>query len=220
MVRSETCQERAGFKWLHPPVYRLLLRYEYTCIERFSNERGGRMATNSRYLHPNIHSRCPIIRRIQRRAGLHRYRTGLLPVLLRCASLILASFIFGASDTQVSSRRQPESRGIRVRKKEREKERERGRKRERDRQTTIVVANLHVFHIRGRPFSSDLDAERYVVKHMAFNARGIAHRSEERDPLIFGNHANHAFFSSGRVNRHPPHWHSIRGMGLFLERCT
>lgn len=206
MVRSETCRERAGFKWLHPPVYRLLQR-EYTCTGRFWNERGGRMATNSRYLHPNIHSRCPIIRRIQRRAGLHRYRTGLLPVLLRCASLILASFIFGASDTQVSSRRQQESRGIRVRKKERKK----------DRQTTIVVANLHVFHIRSRPFSSDLDAERYVVKHMAFNARGIAHRSEERDPLIFG---NHAFFSSGRVNRHPPHWHSIRGMGLFLERCT
>ena len=134
MVRSETCQERAGFKWLHPPVYRLLLRYEYTCIERFSNERGGRMATNSRYLHPNIHSRCPIIRRIQRRAGLHRYRTGLLPVLLRCASLILASFIFGASDTQVSSRRQPESRGIRVRKKEKEKEREREGERERERE--------------------------------------------------------------------------------------
>ena len=103
---------------------------------------------------------------------------------------------------------------------EREREREREKETERDRQTTIVVANLHVFHIRGRPFSSDLDAERYVVKHMAFNARGIAHRSEERDPLIFGNHANHAFFSSGRVNRHPPHWHSIRAMGLFLERCT
>lgn len=58
---------------------------------------------------------------------------------------------------------------------------------------TIGVANLHVFHIRGRPFSSDLDAARYVVKHMAFNARGIAHGSEERVPLIFGSHANCVF---------------------------
>lgn len=147
MVRSETCRERAGFKWLHPPVYRLLQR-EYTCTGRFWNERGGRMATNSRYLHPNIHSRCPIIRRIQRRAGLHRYRTGLLPVLLRCASLILASFIFGASDTQVSSRRQLESRGIRVRKKERKRERQTDN--DRSCEPTCVPYSRPAFLLRSR----------------------------------------------------------------------
>lgn len=65
--------------------------------------------------------------------------------------------------------------------------------REKHASTTIGVANLHVFHIRGRPFSSDLDSACYVVKHMAFNARGIAHGSEERAPLIFVSHANRVF---------------------------
>lgn len=48
-------------------------------------------------------------------------------------------------------------------------------------------------------FLSDLDAACYVVKHMAFNARGIAYGSEERGPLIFRSRANERFSVPGEL---------------------
>jgi len=48
-------------------------------------------------------------------------------------------------------------------------------------------------------FLSDLDAACYVVKHMAFNARGIAYGSEERGPLIFRSQANQRFSVPGEL---------------------
>lgn len=48
-------------------------------------------------------------------------------------------------------------------------------------------------------FLSDLDAACYVVKHMAFNARGIAYGSEERGPLIFRSQAKQRFSVPGEL---------------------